>query len=119
MEFHAALIKIVGLISEACCNVEKLPVALISAGVVQSSAALALTFFKAPGAVLLHHGTTPVYLYYGILIAIVIFGLVEAYTGFWVSGDLIGRRAIGMTIMWISIFPIVLVSGLGGFVVLK
>jgi hypothetical protein len=49
----------------------------------------------------------------------VIFGLVEAYTGFWVSGDLIGRRAIGMTIMWISIFPIVLVSGLGGFVVLK
>ncbi|CAN6276966.1 unnamed protein product [Urochloa humidicola] len=119
MEFQAALIKIVGLISEACCNVEKLPVALISAGIAQASAALALALFKAPGGILLHHGMAPVYLYYGILISIVIFGLVEAYAGFWVSGDRNGRRAIGKTIIWISIFPIVLVAGLGGFVVLK
>jgi hypothetical protein len=47
---------------------------------------------------------------------------VEVYTGFWVSGDLIGRGAgepSAKTIMWISIFPIVLVAGLGGFVVFK
>lgn len=113
------LIKIVSLISEACRNAEKLPVALMSAGAFQAAAALALAFFKAPGGILLHHGRAPVYLYYGVLIATMIFGLVEAYAGFWVSGDLTARRAVGKTIIWISILPIVLVAGLGGFVVLK
>jgi hypothetical protein len=67
MEFQVTLIKIVGLISEACCNMEKLPVAFISVGVVQASVALALTVFKAPSGILLHHGMAQIYLYYDIL----------------------------------------------------
>ena len=76
------LIKIVSLISEACRNAEKLPMALMSAGALQAASALALTLYEAPGGILLHHGRAPVYMYYGVLIAIVIFGLVEAYAGF-------------------------------------
>ncbi|KAL6651400.1 hypothetical protein ACP70R_010325 [Stipagrostis hirtigluma subsp. patula] len=119
MEVLAVLLNIASLISDACQNVEKLPAALISTGVVQAAAALALAIFKAPGGIFLHHGKAFLYLYYGILIAVVTFGLVEAYVGFYVSGNLTDRRAIGKTILWISILPIVLVAGLGGFVILQ
>ncbi|KAG2574845.1 hypothetical protein PVAP13_7KG352200 [Panicum virgatum] len=119
MEFTAVLIKIVGLISEACRTVEKLPVALITSGIVQAAAALALAVFKSPSGIFVGHGKAPLYLYYGILIAVIIFGFVEASAGFYVSGDVTRRRAVGMTILWISILPIVLVAGLGGFVILK
>ncbi|CAN6236280.1 unnamed protein product [Urochloa humidicola] len=86
---------------------------------VQAAAALALAIFKSPAGIFIGHGKAPLYLYYGILIAVIIFGFVEASGGFYVSGDLTQRRAIGMTILWISILPIVLVAGLGGFVILK
>ncbi|XP_062186038.1 uncharacterized protein LOC133889590 [Phragmites australis] len=119
MYFLAALIKIVDLISQALRNAEKLPAALITSGIVEGVAALGLALFKAPGGIFQHHGKVPFFLYYGILIATVIFGFVEASAGFWVSGDLVGRRAVGKAIMWISILPIVLVAGLGGFVILK
>ncbi|CAN6229598.1 unnamed protein product [Urochloa humidicola] len=119
MEFTAVLIKIVALISEACRNENKLPAALITSGIVQAAAALALAIFKSPAGIFIGHGKAPLYLYYGILIAVMVFGLVEASGGFYVSGDLTRRRAMGMTILWISILPIVLVAGLGGFVVLK
>ncbi|KAL6843807.1 hypothetical protein ACP4OV_026378 [Aristida adscensionis] len=115
----AVLLDMVSLISDACRNAEKLPAALITCGVVQAAAALALAVFKAPGGIFLHHGKAPLYLYYGILIAVVVFGLAEAYAGFCVSGDLANRRAVGKTILWTSILPIVLVTGLGGFVILK
>ncbi|TVU14791.1 hypothetical protein EJB05_38284, partial [Eragrostis curvula] len=85
MEFMAFLSNLVTLISEACVNAEKLPAALISCGVVQAAAALALAIFEAPGGIFLNHGKAPIYLYYGILISVVIFGLVEASAGFWVS----------------------------------
>ncbi|TVU14842.1 hypothetical protein EJB05_38338, partial [Eragrostis curvula] len=49
MEVMAFLSNLVTLISEACVNAEKLPAALISCGVVQAAAALALAIFKAPG----------------------------------------------------------------------
>nr|TKW06644.1 hypothetical protein SEVIR_7G253400v2 [Setaria viridis] len=120
MEFTAVLIKIVYLISEACRNVDKLPAAMITSGIVQAAAAMALAIFKSPAGIFVGHGKAPLYLYYGILIAIVIFGFVEAYGGFYVSGDLIRRRAVGITILWISILPIILVAALGGcFVILK
>ncbi|PUZ48964.1 hypothetical protein GQ55_7G287500 [Panicum hallii var. hallii] len=119
MEFTAVLIKVVGLISEACRTVDKLPAALITSGIAQAAAALALAVFKSPSGIFVGHGKAPLYLYYGILIAVVIFGFVEASAGFYVSGNLTRRRAIGMAILWISILPIVLVAGLGGFVILK
>ncbi|RCV35485.1 hypothetical protein SETIT_7G243200v2 [Setaria italica] len=119
MEFTAVLIKIVCFISEACRNVDKLPAALITSGIVQATAALALAIFKSPAGIFVGNGKMPFYLYYGILIPVIIFGFVEASVGFYVSGDLTRRRAIGMTILWISILPIVLVVGLGCFVILK
>jgi hypothetical protein len=118
MELAAVLINMVALIAEACRNVEKLPAALISSGVIQATAALALAIFKSPGGIFLGHGKVPWYLYYSILIAVMIFGFLEAAAGFYVSGDLTQRRAMGMTILWVSILPIVLVAGLGGFVIL-
>lgn len=121
MEFLALLINIGSLISKAYCNKEKLPAALISCGLLEGAAALSLAVFKAPGGIFLHHGKAPFYLYYGILIAVVIFGLVEASAGIWVSGDLVRRRAAGKTILWVSILPLVFVGalGLGGFVTVK
>ncbi|KAL6843816.1 hypothetical protein ACP4OV_026387 [Aristida adscensionis] len=106
-------------ISEARRNADRLPAALISSGVGQAAAAFGLCVFKAPGGIFLRNGEAAVYLYYGILIAILIFGLFEAFAGLWVSGDLINRRAVGKTIMWISVLPWVVVGGLGGFAILK
>jgi hypothetical protein len=57
-------------------------------------------------------------LYYGILIAVFVFGLFEASAGFWVSNDVNGRRAAGKTILWVSILPLVVVAALGGFIIL-
>ncbi|KAF8651218.1 hypothetical protein HU200_063462 [Digitaria exilis] len=111
--------------------------ALILCGIVEAAAALSLVFFRVPGGGPFlghHHGDKQalVYVYYGILGAVVAFGIAEAFTGFtlifglleasvgfWVSRDLNNRGAVGKTVMFISILPIVLVAGLGGFVVLK
>jgi hypothetical protein len=106
------------LIAEASRNAEKLPAALLMSGLIQATAALALAIFQSPEGIFLGHGKAPWYLYYSILIAVMIFGLMEAAAGFYVSGDLTHRHSMGMTILWISILPIVLVAGLGGFVIL-
>ncbi|KAG2581297.1 uncharacterized protein LOC120639312 [Panicum virgatum] len=121
MELLAALMKMVSLISEALRNVEKLPAALISGGGVQAAADLALAVFKAPTGIFLHNGKGLFYLYYGVLIGVGTFGFVEASVDFWVSGDLNNwhRRVVGKTIMWISILPLVLFAGLGGFMIMK
>ena len=100
MELAAVLINMVTLIAEACRNVEKLPAALITSGAIQSTAALALAIFQSPGGIFLGHGKAPWHLYYSILIAVMVFGLMEAAAGFYVSGDLTQRRAMGMTILW-------------------
>ncbi|KAK1685467.1 hypothetical protein QYE76_046315 [Lolium multiflorum] len=115
----SSMLNLLGLISAACLNAEKLPVALISCGFVEAAAALCLIISKAPGGIFLHHGKAPFYLYYGILVAVLVFGLVEASAGFYVSGDVIRRRAAGKTIMWVSILPLVMVAALGGFAVLN
>ena len=67
------------------------------------------------GLFLRHHGEKAlVYVYYGVLGAVVAFGLGEASTEFWVSGDPVGRCAVGMTVLWVSNLPPVIVAGLGG-----
>ncbi|KAM3388013.1 hypothetical protein ACQJBY_010679 [Aegilops geniculata] len=114
-----SLMHATSLISDACLNAEKLPRALILCGVVEAAAALCLIIFKAPGGIFLHYGKAPFYLYYGILIAVVVFGLIEASTGFWVSGDVVGRRAAGKTFLFVSILPLVIVVALGGFAMLN
>ncbi|CAN6361499.1 unnamed protein product [Urochloa humidicola] len=107
--------------SDASHDTSKLPAALISFGTALSSAALSLIVFKAPGGIFLRlHGSMPVLLYYGSLIAIVIFGLVEASFGYWVvPHNFGGWRTVAKTMLWFSILPLVLVTALGGSVILK
>ncbi|XP_062202062.1 uncharacterized protein LOC133904599 [Phragmites australis] len=113
--------RLMELIAEARCNPARLPAALISCGVVLGAAALALTIFKTPGGIFLRlHGSAPVYSYYGVLVAVVIFGLAEASFGFWmVPRDPVGWHAAGKTALWISLLPLVLVAALGGLAFLK
>uniref|UniRef100_K3YEI7 Uncharacterized protein n=2 Tax=Setaria TaxID=4554 RepID=K3YEI7_SETIT len=101
--------KIARAISDALQDPGKLPGALILCGVLEAAAALSLIFFRVPGGVFLHHGES----YYGVLIAVVVFGLAEAAVGFWVSADPSGRRAIGKIIMGLSIPPLIVVASLG------
>ncbi|KAF8649670.1 hypothetical protein HU200_064210 [Digitaria exilis] len=113
------LVKIARAISDALRDPEKLPRALILCGIVEAAAALSLVFFRVPGGGLFlghHHGDKQalVYVYYGVLGAVVAFGLGEASMGFWVSGDPVGRRAVGMTMLWVSVLPLVIIAGLAG-----
>ncbi|KQJ84677.1 uncharacterized protein LOC112269514 [Brachypodium distachyon] len=119
MSSVAADLNLAALISGACRNAENLPGALIACGVVEAAAALCLIIFKEPGGMFLHHGKAPFFLYYGILAAVVVFGLFEASAGFWVSGNVTGRLALGRTVLWVSILPLVMVSALGGFAMLN
>lgn len=107
--------KITRAISGALQDPEKLPGALILCGVLEAAAALSLIFFRVPRGVFHYNGESLVYVYYGVLIAVVVFGLAEVAAGFWVSGDPISRRAIGKIIMGLSILPLIVVASLGGF----
>ena len=109
------------LIVEARRNPARLPVVLISLGVVLSVAALGLIIFKSPAGIFLHlHGSTPAYLYYSVLGAVVVFGLAVASFGYWVVPcDVDGWHAAGKTVLWVSILPLVLVLALGGRAFLK
>ncbi|KAF7081633.1 hypothetical protein CFC21_085554 [Triticum aestivum] len=111
----AVLSNIVTLISEAFSDRKNLPRALISCGVLKAAAALCLLLFKAPGGIFLHHGSGALYLYFAVLIAVVVFGIVEALVGVWVSGELHERHDVGKTVLWVSILPLVFVAALGGF----
>lgn len=64
-------------------------------------------------------GRPPYYLYYGILVVIVVFGLMEASVGGWVSGKLDDRHATGKAVLCMSILPLICVAAFGGFVVLR
>ncbi|TVU49534.1 hypothetical protein EJB05_00847, partial [Eragrostis curvula] len=113
--------RLIQLIAEARNNPAKLPVALMSLGVIISAAALALIIFKAPAGVFLHlHGRAPEFVYYGILIAVASFGLAETSFGFWVvPRDLNGWRDAGKAVLWASLVALVLVAALGGLAFLK
>lgn len=124
MELMAILLRTASLISEACRNAEKLPAALITGGAVEAVAAIFLCLFVPPGGLFENHGKGPFFLYYGILIAVAVFGLGEASAGFWVGGfwvggNLTGRRSVGMTILWVSILPLVMVAAIGGFIIFR
>ncbi|KAJ1272837.1 hypothetical protein BS78_06G232800 [Paspalum vaginatum] len=109
--------RIAGAISDALLVPEKLPRALILSGVLEAAAALSLVFFRVPGGVFIDHSGDKalVYVYYGILIAAVVFGLAEASAGFWVSGDPNGRHAVGVTVLCFSVPVLITIAALGGF----
>ncbi|KAI4983322.1 hypothetical protein ZWY2020_023814 [Hordeum vulgare] len=110
---------ILASIAAACSDRKNLPKALISGGILKAAAALCLVFFQGPGGVFLHHGKGAYYIYYGILVTIAVFGLVEASVGGWVSGRLDDRHATGKAVLCVSILPLICVAAFGGFVVLR
>ncbi|TVU49553.1 hypothetical protein EJB05_00866, partial [Eragrostis curvula] len=107
------------LIAGANLEPQKLPPALMSFGVVISTAALALIIFKPPGGIFLRlHGSAPWFVYYGILIALVTFGLAVMSFGFWVVPPVDGANgwhgACCKAALWASVVALVLVAALGG-----
>lgn len=67
--------RIARAISDALCDPEKLPEALILCDILEAGAALSLIFWV-PGGVFLHHGDKAfVYTYYIVLVAAVVFGI--------------------------------------------
>lgn len=81
MDVHG---RIARAISDALRDPEKLPEALILCGVLEA---------------------------YGVLLAAVVFGVVEAFTGFWVSGDLAGRRrTVGVIVLWFSVLLVIIIA---------
>ncbi|EES12756.1 hypothetical protein BDA96_06G216400 [Sorghum bicolor] len=103
----------------------KLRRALIAGGSAKAAAALllALSSRSSPpaGGVFHRGGGTTLLLcaYYGVLAAVALFGGVEVAVGFWVAGDPDRRRGWGRRVIWVSVVPLVIVAGLGGFAVLK
>ena len=96
----------------------KLRRVLVAGGVGEAAAALYLALFKSPAGLFLRTKLL-FYSYYGVLIAILLFGVAEAWTGLWVSHDLHRRRAVGMTVLWVSVLPLLFIFGVGGFAILK
>ncbi|KAF7010928.1 hypothetical protein CFC21_025290 [Triticum aestivum] len=96
----------------------KLQRALVGGGIAKSSVALFLAFFRAPAGVFLLDSLL-VAAYYGVLVAIILFGLAGAWTGLWVSHDPLRRRAVGMTVLWASVLSLLLLAGVGGHAILK
>jgi hypothetical protein len=103
--------------SDASQNAAKVPVALISCGVALAAAALSLLIFRVPGGILLHlHGSAPVLVFYGSLVAIATFGLVEASFGYWARprNHHDWGAVVGKAMLWFSILPLVFVVAFGG-----
>ncbi|KAF0908481.1 hypothetical protein E2562_025445 [Oryza meyeriana var. granulata] len=97
----------------------KLRRALVGGGTGKIAAALLLSLFRSPGGVFVH-GKVLFYAYYGIVLAVAVFGAVEVGVGYWISASPSNRRrGIGKLLIWASVLPIVAVTALGGFAVLK
>uniref|UniRef100_A0A0D9W9P1 Uncharacterized protein n=1 Tax=Leersia perrieri TaxID=77586 RepID=A0A0D9W9P1_9ORYZ len=116
MDLPEFLVKILQAIAEAWLDENKLPGALISCGVLQAAAALSLVFFVSPGAIFGHHGKALHWLYYGSLITVIFVGFVEASLGFWLAGDVVNRRAVGMTMLLVCLFSLIIVVAIWGSV---
>ena len=92
--------------------------ALVTGGVGEAAAALYLALFRTPAGLFL---LTKVFLYsyYGVLAAVVLFGVAEAWAGLWVSHDPLRRRAVGMTVLGVSVLPLLFLAGVGGHAILE
>lgn len=102
---------------EANNDATKLRRSLVAGGVGQAAAALYLALFKSPAGLFLRTRFL-FYSYYGVLVAVVLFGVAEAWTGLWVAHDPLSRRAVGMTVLWVSVLPLLFIVGVGGSAIL-
>ncbi|KAL6652129.1 hypothetical protein ACP70R_011054 [Stipagrostis hirtigluma subsp. patula] len=106
-------------IAEATHDAAKLRRALVAGGVGQAAAALYMALFKPPAGMFLRGGGILRRSYYGVLVAVVLFGVAEAWAGLWVSHDPRRRRAAGVAVLWASVLPLLLLAGVGGLAILK
>jgi hypothetical protein len=112
--------------AEAIQDAAKLRRVLVTGGVGQAAAALYMMLFRPPAGLFLLSGSL-LRAYYGVLGAIVLFGVAEAWTGLWLSHDNDDpapaapprRRAVGVAVLWASVLPLLLLIAIGGFRVLK
>ncbi|OEL22563.1 hypothetical protein BAE44_0016418 [Dichanthelium oligosanthes] len=109
-------VNLITLITEAGHDAWKQAVALVACGVFLCSSALALIFKVAPGSVFVHWwqgSSAVVYAYYSVLAYTVVFGLAEASLGFWVvPRDVQGWSRVGKVVLFLSIFPLIVVLAL-------
>jgi len=121
MDPEAALTRVVDSASAALRSRTMVPSAMLTVGVFQAVAALALFFYRTtPEGIFSHHGNAVVFVYYGVLVAGVIVGSATASASFWVSRRLENRHGIGMALLCASSLTLIPVFGiLIGFVMLK
>uniref|UniRef100_A0A0D9W8T8 Uncharacterized protein n=1 Tax=Leersia perrieri TaxID=77586 RepID=A0A0D9W8T8_9ORYZ len=103
---------------EASHDVTKLRRALFAGGVGQAAAALYLALFRPPAGLFLRNNLL-FYSYYVVLVVIVLFGVAEAWVGIWVSHQPRCRQAAGMTVLCLSVLPMLFLVGIGGSAILK
>jgi hypothetical protein len=90
---------------------------MVTGGIAEATAALYLALFRSPAGLFLLTKFL-FFSYYGILAAVFLFGVAEAWTGLWVSHDPLSRRAVGMTVLWVSVLPMLFLAGIGGHAIL-
>ncbi|TVU15956.1 hypothetical protein EJB05_39501, partial [Eragrostis curvula] len=99
-------------IAEASHDASKLRRALVIGGVGQAATALYMALFKQPAGLFLLARFLR-YAYYCVLIAVILFGVAQAWVGLWVSHDPRRRRAVGVAVLWASLLPLLLLAGVG------
>ncbi|KAL6838868.1 hypothetical protein ACP4OV_031304 [Aristida adscensionis] len=104
--------------AEATRDAAKLQRALVAGGVGQAAAALYMALFRPPAGLLLRVELLR-RCYYGVLVAVVVSGVAEAWAGLWVSQEPRRRRAFGVAVLWASVLPLLLLAVVGGFAILK
>ena len=121
MDPEAALTTVVDSASAALRSRPMVPPAMLTTGVFQAAAALALFFYRTtPEGIFSHHGNAVVFVYYGVLVAGVIVGSATASASFWVARRLENRHGIGMALLCASTLTLIPVFGIFiGFVMLK
>ncbi|KAG8066040.1 hypothetical protein GUJ93_ZPchr0004g40103 [Zizania palustris] len=102
---------------EASYDTTKLKLVLVAGGVGEAAAALCLALFRSPAGLFLRKKGL-FYSYYGVLSTIIVFGVAEAWTGLWVSHNR-RWRAVGMTVLWLSVLPVFFLAGVAGSAILK
>jgi hypothetical protein len=122
MDPEASLTSVVDSASGALRSRAMVPSAMLTVGVFQAVAALALLFSaKTPEGFFTHHGkAVVVFVYYGVLVAGVIVGSATASASFWVARRLDCRHGIGMALLCASTLTLIPVFGiLVGFLMFK
>jgi hypothetical protein len=103
---------------DASHDATKLPRVMVTGGVGEAAAALYLALFRTPAGLFVRTDYL-LYSYYGILVAVLLFGIVQAWAGLWVSHDPLRRRAVGMTVLCVSLLPLLFLAAVGGHAILS